>query len=745
MTQHKILSKSTSLFAIATSIGAFAFPAAAHAQGADAGGRDVITVTAQRREENLQDVPVAVTALSADQLDSRQIRDVTDLQAQIPNAVISNGTGTANSARIFFRGVGEDESRGAIDPAVGVYVDGVYLGRTVGSLVDLVDIEQVEVLRGPQGTLYGRNTNGGAIKITSVKPQFENSGDLAVGLGSDERVSARGTGNIALGDQAAFRFSGMYKKRDGFHRLNPNGSEATFARDGVGKEDVLALRGALRFDFNEAWSAVAAVDYTKDNSDPTPSSIIAQSDDPGVVTDVDGNIFTVEPAPGVTCASSFAIGCFTNFGSTVESFGVSLDISGDFENFSVSSLTSFRKLDDDLSTHISFPFLQTTDQDQFTQEVILTSDFDSPFNFVGGVYYYNEDVALVTNFGGLPADLDVQTKSFAVFGQATYDITDQLTLTGGGRFTTEDRDFIGEGAGTVTPLVASLETDNVTYTAKLDYAITDDVLIYGSFATGFKSPGFASDCFSAAVCYEPVAEEELTSYEAGLRSEFADGAVIFNATYFYNDYENLQISATLPTGGFTRANIAAARIQGVEVETSWYPVEGLSFYAHASWLDAEYRDLTATQAGLITTTRTSPTFTPGPTCTGITTMPGDAGFDAQLIGCGLALELKNAPQFKAGGGFSYTAPVGAGNITLGSDIAYEDDSFGLVGNNPGSLIQPGFRMNARIAYAPEGERWRVAVWAKNLTDREYFRATTTVNHVYAAPPRTWGVDLGVSF
>lgn len=750
---YKTLTKAgVSIGAVAAALSAASLPGAALAQTAASDtGRDVITVTAQRREESLQDVPVAVTALNADALDTRQIRDINDLQAHIPNSVISTGTGTANSARIYFRGIGEDESRGAIDPAVGIYVDGVYLGRTVGSLVDLVDLEQVEVLRGPQGTLYGRNTNGGAIKITSVAPQMgENSLDLEIGTGSDSRASARATGNIVLGDSTAFRVSSMYKYRDGFFDINPNGSFAPLADDNAGLEQVFAIRGSLLHEFNENWTVQVTADYTDDNSDPTPSSIINESDDPSVVTDADGDLFTIEPAPGTTCGSIFQVGCFTGFDSEVDSFGLSFKIDGSLgDNFDVTSITSYRTLDDTLNSHITFPYSQTTDQEQVSQEITLTSNFDGPFNFVSGVYYYDEDAQLDTLFAGIDASMLIETSSFAIFGQGTYDITEQLTLTGGLRYTTETRDFLGESmfapVQSAVPIEASLDSDNVTYTIKLDYALTDDVMVYGSYSTGFKTPGFSPDCFSPTACFRSVDEENLDSFEAGLRSELADGSVVFNATYFYNDYTDLQISGTLPTGGFTRINADKARIHGIEVETNWYPVEGLDIYAHASWLDAEYQDLSAENAGLLTGSRTAPSVIPGAACSNVTETVAGPALDQQIIDCALGLDLKNAPEFKALVGFVYTAPMAGGNVSLGGDLAYEDDSFALVANNPGSLSQPGLRINARVAYAPENERWRVAFWGKNLTDRQYFQASTGANNVYASPPLTWGVDLGVSF
>lgn len=707
-----------------------------------------IVVTAQRRAENLQDVPAAVTALSAAALEARQIADTEDLQNQIPNVVISNGTGTANSARIFFRGIGEDESRGAIDPAVGLYVDNVYLGRTVGSLVDLVDIEQVEVLRGPQGTLYGRNTNGGAIKISSVRPQLgETSLSGELGYGNYDRIQAKASANIATWDTAALRVSGLYRQRDGYFTLNPNGAFASQAGTRVGDEEIYAVRASLLGELSDRWSFLAIVDYTKDKSDPTPASIIDKSDSPSVVTDRDGDLFTVEPAPGVTCSAAtpanfLPVGCFTAYSSEVDAFGVSYQLTGEYDSFDISSTTAYRTLDDKLASMITYPYSQTTEQNQFSQELVVNTKFDGPFNFVGGAYYYNEDAFIDFNFV-YPFDMETLTESFAVFGQANVDIG-ALTLTGGLRWTTEDRTVNANAGGPLaafgTGIVREFSTDNVTWTAKADYSITDDIMFYASYSTGAKSPGASADCFNPAACFAPVNEEKLDAIEAGLRTAFLDGKATFNATYFYNDYQDLQISGTLPNGAFTRINAGKARIQGVELETSIRPTYGLTIYGNASWLDAKYTDVNYQQAGLLSGSTNS---VAGPTCTGAN--PASATYQQQVIDCALALNLKNAPEWKGLVGFNYEFDVGPGEIFFGGDGAYEASSYALVSNTPGSLVEPGFRLNARIGFRGPDDRYSITLWGKNLTDKEYFRATTSTNQVYPAPPLTFGVDVGFKF
>ena len=222
-------------------------------------------------------------------------------------------------------------------------------------------------------------------------------------------------------------------------------------------------------------------------------------------------------------------------------------------------------------------------------------------------------------------------------------------------------------------------------------------------------------------------EEQLDAFEVGLRSEFFDNRVRFNATYFYNDYQDLQISATVPGLGFTRINADQAKIQGVEIEANFYPTENLELFTNLGFLDAEYDSLTEQQAAGITNN--------GASCPG----------GVPSVECALGLELKNAPEFKVNVGFLATAEALRGEFTLGGDLAYEDESFALIANNPGSIVDPGVTFNARLAYRPDRGPWSIAVWGQNLGDREYFRAATAPNQVFAMPPRTWGVDLNVSF
>ena len=694
---------------------------------------DVIVVTALRREQSLQEVPSAVTALTPELLEQRTITNVLDLQYQAPNISLATNTGTASGARIFLRGVGEDESRVSADPAVGVYVDGVYIGRQVGALFDLVDLERVEVLRGPQGTLYGRNTNGGAIKLVSRAPDGVNGGEGKITIGNEGRFDVRATGNLALTDDTAVRLTGLRRSRDGFHRVLPNGGFEDQARD-VGEVDTYGFRGVVSHKFNADWSALIAVDYTDDNSDPVPDSV-----QPGL--DADNDIFTIEPTPGSECTSAGGgtftpIGCFTDYRSEVTNSGVSATITGKIGDFTLQSLTGYRQLEDELSSRIGFPYLQETDQDQLSQEFTLTSNLDGPFNFVSGVYYFTEDVQLDTVFV-FPFTLGVETDAFAVFGQGTYDFSDQLRLTGGVRYTDETKEIDAANVAFETgdgSFARQEERDfsNATYSIGLDYDFTDDVMGYVSYSTGFKSGGWSPDCFSPTACFLAVDEEELGTVEFGVRSELFEDALRLNATYFFNRYDDLQIAATVPGLGFTRFNVAETEIQGFELESVFRPTDTLDIFFNLGLLDGEYTSLTCEQAAGLTNTQ--------PDCT-------DPTQAADTIALGQGLELKNAPSYKGVLGFQQRVPVGYGEWSIGADVGFEDESFSLVANAPPNAVtDPGAIFNARVAFTPDKGRWTAALWGQNLSDEEYARAATAGSFSqYAAPPLTWGVDLSLRF
>lgn len=697
---------------------------------------DEIITTAQRSDQSLQDAPVAVSVISEELIETVQITDSLDVQRLVPTLNIGTNTGTANAARIFLRGVGEDESRGAVEPAVGTYVDGVYYGRIVGALFDLVDLEQVEVLRGPQGTLYGRNSNGGAIKITTIKPQQETAGKAKLTVGNEGLKQIKGTVNFAAGDTTALRFSGLYKERDGFFTVNPNGVAAGEERDGVGEIESMMLRGQVSQDLGN-WNLLVAADYTDDKSDPIPSSIIGSDDR-------DGNIFTVEPAPGVDCFASSSteitafdfrpVGCFSGHSNETESLGVSGTLTGDLGGHTLQAIVGYRELSDDLQSHIGFSYAQQTDQEQLSGELTVSSDNDGAFNYVVGAYYWDEALNLDSIFV-FPFAVAADTESIALFGQGSFSVTDDLTLTAGARYTDESRSFLGANLGTGLASSGDSDFDNISYTGKIDYDISENVMLYGSYSTGFKGSGFSPDCFGATGCFLPVVEEEVATIEGGFRTQIWDSRLQFNGTYFNSNYDNLQIAASVPGLGFTRFNVDETQIQGFEFDLNFSPTQNFTLLANLGILDGEYKSFGSDPGEIARQI--------GGLSNGGASCPGGIA----TVECASNLELKNAPNWKGNIAVIYDHQMNSGDLTFSGDISWEDDSFNLVANGPESAFTniPTL-VNGRISYTPDDSFWSIGAWAKNIANEKYFRAgTATGLAVYAAEPATYGIDLGFNF
>ena len=728
--KNQNLFNSTSISALVGAAAMLATPSIAQAQ------IDEIIITAQRTSENIQDVPIAVTALDATMLETKQVTDILDLQSEIPNINIATNTGTASAARIFLRGVGEDESRGAVDQAVGIYVDGVYIGRSVGSLFDVVDLEQIEVLRGPQGTLYGRNTIGGAIKLTSVKPQFENGGDVRVVLGNKNRYDLRGTGNLAISDRTAVRVTGLLRERDGFHTVTPNGALSGQGDDNVGGLHVASFRGSFLHEFNDDWSVLVTADQTLDRSDPIPDSR-----NPG--DDADNDIFTIEPEPGTECPATggfigFGLGCFTNYNQRLKTRGISGTVEGALGNLELTSISGYRDLEDELTTRIGFPYSQATDQNQFSQEFTIGSSSDDALTWLAGVYYWNEDLVLNSTFV-FPFTVDVKTESISAFGQASYDVTDALAITAGLRYTDETKDLDAtrnDASGFAREESASF--DNLSYTIGADYTLNNGDLVYGKYSTGFKSGGWSPDAFGPNAIFLPVEEETLDSFEVGFKSDFAQNRLRLNGAAFFNVYESLQIAASVPGLGFTRFNVDQAEIKGVELEARFQLSKNFELNGNLGLLDAEYTELTGDQARGLNNNNNFDVCGPG----GAAVVANDAA----AIDCALDLELKNAPEYKVTMGAVWSKDTAGGAMTISGNISHEGGSWSLVANSPAhARVDALTLINARLAYKSDNN-WSAAIWGKNITNEEYYRATSaTALTTYASDPITFGIELGYSF
>ncbi len=658
----------------------------------DEPGLEEIVVTAERVAADLQDVPVAVTALSADELLARNVSRIDDVAASVPNLVIRENTGLSNGASFFLRGIGEDDSRIGADPAVGVYIDDQYYGRALGGMLDLVDIERVEVLRGPQGTLYGRNSNGGAVKIYTRRPDENGGLDAEVGVGSFNRRNAklRWSGELADGwySQAAI----ASKRRDGFY-------DGPGVDDSLGEEEKLLFLAGLRH-VGENWEWNLKVDHSQDRGDPNFS----------VPTDAFFDL------PGdVIVPASFGNPAITdgNLFQETDISGVTMHVSGQLGDVDFNSITGYRNTDNELLTAIRFFYTQDVEYTTYSQEFQLSGDTEA-FNWVGGLYFYREDSEQDTFFLFAPTSLAIDARSVAAYGQVGFDLTDRLSATIGGRFTDEEKDADGQAlsfGGTLEMLNDVSESDsNFDFKVGLDFELTDGAMIYGSVATGNKAFGWSNDDLGF------VDTEEVTTYELGLRSQLADNRLRFNATAFFNDYEDLQLNGTTAAAAFSRFNADEVETSGIEFEVAWAPTDAIRVDAAFGFQGGEYQQLSDS------------------------VLPA---FVASSISEALGRELKNLPERTARVGITSDTELEDGSsLTFSADYSYASGYFTLLANNPESRREGTGLLGGRITWRSPDERYHFSLFGKNLTDEEYIVSAVGPTQ-YPGAPFQVGVDFGI--
>jgi len=732
-----------------------------------------IVVSARRRDERLIDVPVAVTAFSQADLQKFQAVDLSGLQAAAPNLNLVQGRGSAASANIFIRGIGQPDALQTFDPAVGIYVDGVYLSRIQGALLNLFDVERIEVLRGPQGTLYGKNTTGGALSIVSRKPSFTTTKAEGSALyGSYNQIVLNGYVSTPIaGDKVAISLAGQWDKRDGLVTDPRTGRE-------YNDRDSLTFRGIVRAQPAEALEILLSGDYNRQRNALTlgyPTAPLLQTSlfPAGVRT-------LVQPEPygryDFRASASFR----GNEGQKLDHWGLNATLNWTLsDTLTLSSITSWRKLDPDLFIDIDASEAELgdvfvgIDQRQFSQEVQLKFGGEK-FSGVVGLFYLNERVRshqeayaddLFTFLGGPVSftrliDDSQTTKSYAAFGQGTYKFTDQLSFTAGLRYTREERTY---DRFTITQssfaglnnlsfrfpgnLPAPLNLDNKaeygawTPSFTLSYKPDGDSLIYASASRGFKSGGFNGRANSAGdltlvvngaptlvTRFDP---ETVWTYETGAKGSFADGKLFLSGTVFYSDYRDFQArvggGTVGATGVFPVLNAGQLSIWGIELEATAKPTKYWTLRGSLGYLDAKYD-----------------VFNDG------RRVPPQS-FSCNPTGNAVTCEPAFAPPITLTLATDYRIPVGDGAITLGGDVRHVGKHFLSVDNRPG-LTEPGYWLaNALVRYDAGSGRWYGQAGVKNMFDRLYrtdgqeFSSVGNIQTVYYGDPRTFSVMVGFRF
>ncbi len=748
-------------------------PATAQTVAATAAEDAEIIVSARRRDERLIDVPVAVSAFSRADLAKVQAIDLGGLQGAAPNLNIVQGRGSAASANIFIRGIGQPDALQTFDPAVGVYVDGVYLSRIQGALLSLGDVERIEVLRGPQGTLYGKNTIGGAISIVSRKPDLGTlKAEASAQYGSYNQILLNGYVSAPLvADKVALSVAAQWDKRDGIVTDPLTGSK-------YNDRDSLTGRAILRAKPTDAFELILSGDYTRQRNAPTLGYATAPLLQTSLFPAGVKVLAPAEPYGAYDFKASNSLPA--GKGQRLDHWGVSLTANYDLSDvFTLSSITAFRKLRPDLYIDIDATQFRLgdvfvgIDQKQFSQEVQLKWDAGK-LKGVVGLYYLDESVAShqeayaddLFTFLGAPVSFtrlidDKQTtKSYAAFGQATYDFTERFAVTAGLRYTREDRtynrftttksNFAGlNGISFRFPdnLPPPLNSDNVakfdawTPSVTLSFKPTPDTLFYASANRGFKAGGFNGRANSVAdltlvvngvpTVVTRFAPEKVWTYETGAKGSFMDGRVRLSLTGFYSDYTDFQArvggGTVGATGVFPVINAGKLRIWGIEGEAVVQPVANWNVRTSVGYLNARYSEFNDGR-------RVPPqSFSCNPTGKAITCQPAFA------------------PPLTLALGTDYGISVGAaGRLTLGGDLRFVDKHFLSVDNRPG-LTEPGYALaNAFVQFDAAGG-WYLRGGVKNIADTRYrtdgqeFSSVGNIQTVYYGDPRTWSVTAGMRF
>jgi len=747
------------------------------------GGIETVVVTARKRSESIQSVPVAVTALDSDLLDKRFVHDLTDLNHEAPNMQIEGvGAIHRNAAVIFSRGIGYGNVDQGQDPAVGISVDGVFYTRNIGALQNMLDPDQVEILRGPQGTLFGKNTVGGVINITTKKASLDDHDlEAFARLGNLGRWDYGGIINVPIDDTLAVRFAYQSQFQDGPFRnistvVTPFAGPAPRG-DKFGGFDVKTMRGSVHWEPSSDLTFDLSGTYIKDRS---PSVGGQNGSFAGVPGKLPPDLFYLLGIPG-----------YQQFGGPSDPYTIYRDVAnGDFQDskiltlngryrtgwFDVVSVTGYMH-DSNLSyndyDNTDQPWIESTyglHHQQFSQELRLeSSSDDSALHWVGGVYYSTnqwdaEQHLDVANL--IPSDLDPVLRgllarqedyahqnewTIASFAQVDYKITDDLELSAGVRYTHEDKNvfrIVQYAAAFGPPPGIAFDHDwsDFTYHAAVNYHITPDIMTYFKFDTGFVGGGWnsrANDPDSIG----PFAPEKAHSYEIGVKSDWFDHRLRINGAAFWANYANLQVGVFHSLPGHDQeenvvANDAFERARGAELEITVVPIENLLLSASIGYLDAIYTSFDSDILGILPT---SP-FYGLEACNG-SDKPGQKVQYADHNG-GCYLRPAYTPNWTMRYEASYALDLnGKGTLTPDVYVTYESAHFTDINNSPVGY-QPGYALlNGSLNYDDPDSRFRISLWAKNITDKRYIVSAVPTaglfTQLYFADPRTFGMELHI--
>ncbi len=718
---------------------------------AEAAGYGDIIVTAQRRSELSRDVPISLTTLSADNIAKANITDTVGLEQLTPSLKIDR---QGNFTAPALRGISATVTGPAMDNNVAIYVDGVYMPSTTAGTFDLPDIERVEVLKGPQGTLFGRNATGGAIQVFTKKPSYETEGMLSASYGRFNDFFLKGWVSLPVTtDVAAISVSGYYHKNDTYYKnIRPNSS--------LEGEEAWQIRGKLRWDPTDNLEVLLSAAYGK------RSETFAIYGTP-----INGNSLTrVLDPKAIIPTRPYEVALNDDSRPQV---GRSLDLSGRIElsldSGTLTSITGYltrdlsNVLDADMAyapNGLSINYRPHSFDKYFSQEVSYASDLDGSLNFTLGGYYADGSGGwdpLGVDAPGTATDISIwstqSVKTFAGFGEIYFDVTDRLSLIGGLRYSWEKRNLDGgavfatySGARPTFLKVGERSWDSFTPRASIRYELTPTSNVYFTYSQGFKSGVFNSNNpFTAFTASPPdvVNPEKIKSYEVGYKGRIGD-AVTLEAAAFHYDYTDMQTTFIVVLPGqavplSVLRNADSARVNGVELDTSIKFSDMFDLRLAGAWVDAKYKKFVNTAIALPCTDFAQPCGVTGPT-------PTRAGNNDTVAFNASGHRMIRAPEFTATATVNGHIPVGGGMLDLTGSLYY---STAVNYTLDGRVRQPSFaKIDARAAWTPEDSGLTISIYGKNLTDKAVYGGafiTSVADAVHWSPPRTYGVQVEYRF
>ena len=781
-THHQILLSGVAVIATL----AFAAPAIAQDEGAsESSGSDDIVVTARFRNETLQNVPQAISAFDERSLTAAAARDITDLAPSTPNISIQPVATFSNSAAIFIRGLGAQGIESTEESPVGVSIDGVYITRPVATMLDTFDLDRIEVLRGPQGTSFGKNSLAGGIAAYTKNPGRDWGVQAEVTVGNYGRMDARAAVDMPLiQDKLAARLVLNKETYDGYFTNRADGKK-------IGGQDRLTLRGTIVF-------------TPTDNLDINLKAFLVRdrSSAPGGDTAPDRTklLYTVfgfeEPNDG-----AFTIGRDFPADHDTDQLGFIGNVGLDLGSWQGKLITRYIETDDfndsdfDQSEVFFFPTFRLQSHRQFSQELRLQSDFSdrsdalARLNLVFGGYYLKQSFELAQAFPTLPAFayagapfngsedfVSQDNSSKALFAQAIYGITDRLNITLGVRQSWESKNYFRDPTG-VTNLPALFTTrstvlslaemeeianqnlaagkafklgykrDRATFKAGIDYRLTDDIMIYGGYSQGYKGGGFGARSATTTTA-GPTQDNTSELFEAGIKGDFFDRLLRLNLTGFITKFKQLEFGVFFPNPNVAsgqetaQQNIGAATSKGIELEATLKPSQNFRLSANVGYLDTKYTDFCADLDG-----PAAYTTAPVSTCGDATLLPnGTYLVDVDYTN----LKLVRAPKWQTQVSADYSVPLGsAGSLNFRAAALYRSTFYSTVTNDLAGKTGDFVLVDGSIGWESADGRFRAMLWGKNLTDKTYVSALTPtaqffIQRFYGAP-RTFGLTLGASF